>query len=89
MFRVNAKAYKNNSKSVKRMHSTDTYDTIESAKKFVDSHIEKQYGDCMRAWGLTAIDTIENDKKITAIFKSACNIFSCTQLKIDYEIVEI
>lgn len=91
MYIVKMQAHKNNSRKAQRMVSIDKYNTIEDAQAFIAKKIDEQYGMCMKAWGLTALDTAESDDKmsITALYRSACTIFSCTALKLDFQICDV
>ena len=68
MYKVSIK--KQNAK--KRLVSIERYATIDDAENAIDKHIESQYTDCFRAWGLTAVEKNQvSANQFSATFKAA------------------
>lgn len=52
MYKISIK--KQNAK--KRLSSIEKYATVADAESAIDKHIENQYIDCCRAWGVVAVE---------------------------------
>lgn len=56
----------------KRLVSIEKYATIDDAENAIDKHIENQYSDCCRAWGMAAVEKNQiSANQYSAIFKAA------------------
>ena len=56
----------------KRLVSIERYATADDAENAIDEHIGRQYSDCFRAWGLTAVEKNQmSDNQLSATFKAA------------------
>lgn len=56
----------------KRLVSIEKYATVDDAESAIDKHIERQYSDCSRAWGMVAVEKNQQSaNQFSATFKAA------------------
>lgn len=68
MYKITIK--KQNAK--KRLVSVERYATVDDAENAIDRHIENQYTDCFRAWGMVAVEKNQiSANQFSATFKAA------------------
>lgn len=67
----------------KRLVSIEKYATIDDAENAINKHIENQYSDCCRAWGMTAVEKKSSIREsILRDFQSGDNIYKTVNFNI-------